>query len=241
MYSDTNTIPLKKRILLKISWEAFSWEKDFGVDIKSVEKIVEKILKIDRKNIELVIVIGWWNIYRWSNLIKSWINASDSHNLSMLSTVFNWVVLKNILEKYSIKSKVFDPNWIKFLTSYNKDDAKKELKKWKIVICVWWTWNPYFTTDTGWVIRSLELDCDMMIKVTKVDWVYNKDPVKYNDAKLYDEISYNEAILKNLKIMDQTALIIAKNEKLIIKVVNFNTELSIIKAISWEKIWTIIK
>ena len=180
---------MKKRILLKISWEAFSWNKDFGIDIKSVEKIAEKISSALKNNIELAIVIGWWNIYRWSNLIASWIPSSDSHNLSMLSTVFNWVILKNILKKYSIKSEVFDPLWIKFLTPYNKDEAKDQMKKWNVVIFVCWTWNPYFTTGTWWVLRSLELECDMMIKATKVDGVYDKDPMKYKYAKFVDKIS----------------------------------------------------
>ncbi len=231
---------MKKRILLKISWEAFSWDKDFWIDIKSVEKVAEKISSILKNWIELAVVIWWWNIYRWSNLIESWIPSSDSHNLSMLSTVFNWVILKDILKKHSIESEVFDPVGIKFLTPYNKDKAKQQMKKWKVAIFVCWTWNPYFTTDTGWVLRSLELECDMMIKATKVDWVYNKDPMKYDDAKFFETISYNEAISKNLKIMDQTALVMARDWSLPLKVVNFNKEWTINKAILWEKIWTTI-
>ncbi len=231
---------MKKRVLLKISWEAFSWEKNFGIDMNSVEVIAKKISSISSTWVQLAITLGWWNIYRWSDLIKSWIHPADSHNLSMLSNVFNGMILKSILEKYSIESTIFDPNGIKFLTPYNKDRANDELNKWKVIIFVGWTWNPYFTNDSGWVLRALELDCEIMIKATKVDWVYDKDPVKYDDAKFFDKISYDDMINKNLKIIDQTALIIARDNWLKIKVVNFNIDWTIEKAIDWENIWTTI-
>lgn len=228
------------RVLLKISWEAMKWEKDFWIDPNQVEKIAQKIKKILKKEIELVLVIWWWNIYRWTNLIEAWVSPADSHNMSMLSTVFNWLVLKNFLEQSWVKTKVMDPNWIKFLEKYNKDIAKWYLDKWYVVICTWWTWNPYFTTDTWGVLRALELWCDLMIKATKVDWVYDKDPIKYNDAKFFEKISYDEFISKNLKIMDQTAILLAKEWKLVLKVVNFAKKGAIIDVIEWKKQWSII-
>ena len=186
------------RVLLKISGEALKWERDFWIDPDFVTSVVSKIKEIKDKNIELAIVVWWWNIYRWWDLIKSWVNSSDSHSLSMLSTIFNWVVLKNFLEKVWIDSIVMDPNWINFVEAYSKNKAISCLNEWKIVICTWWTWNPYFTTDTGWVLRSLELKCDMMIKATKVDWIYDKDPVKHTDAIFFENIWYDEVISKNL-------------------------------------------
>jgi uridylate kinase len=228
------------RVLLKISGEALKWEKEFWIDSEFTKNIVQKIKKIREKKVELAIVVGWWNIYRWSNLIASWVNASDSHNLSMLSTVFNWVVLKNFLEKQWVKTVVMDPLAINFLESYNKDIAKKYLEKWIVVICVWWTSNPYFTTDTWWVLRSLELDCDMMIKATKVDGIYDKDPLKYDDAEFFENISYDEVIAKNLKIMDQTAVSLAKESSQILKVVNMSKKDAIINAIEWKKEGSVI-
>ena len=227
-------------ILLKISWEALKWEKDFWIDPVFSMDVVSKIKEIYEKNIELAIVIWGWNIYRWSNLISSWVNSADSHNLSMLSTVFNWVVLKNFLEQVWIDSIVMDPNWIKFLEQYNKNLAINYLENKKVVILTWWTWNPYFTTDTGWVLRSLELKCDMMIKATKVDGIYDKDPVKYNDAKFYEKISYTDVIEKNLKILDQTAVSLAKENNQIIKVVKLAKDWAILRAILWENEGSII-
>lgn len=220
------------RILLKISGEALKWEKDFWIDPIFVKNVVSKIKSIYEKNIELVIVVWWWNIYRWSNLISAWVNSSDSHNLSMLSTVFNWVVLKNFLEKEGIISVVMDPNWINFVEKYSKNVAIEHLNNWKIVICTWWIWNPFFTTDTGWVLRALELNCEMMIKATKVDWIYDKDPVKYNDAIFIEKLTYDEVIFKNLKILDQTAICLAKENKMVLKVINLSKENAIINVIN---------
>jgi len=228
------------RVLLKISGEALKWEKDFGVDTSFVTKVVKKIKEIKEKNIELAIVVWWWNIYRWSDLIKNWVDASDSHNLSMLSTVFNWVVLKNFIEQAGLQAVVMDPNGINFIEKYNKNIARNYLEKDKIVICTWWTWNPYFTTDTWWVLRSLELKCDMMIKATKVDGIYDKDPVTNPDAKFFETISYDEVIAKNLKIMDQTAVSLAKESKQVLKVVNMSKPWAILSVIEWKKEGTTI-
>lgn len=228
------------RVLLKISGEALKWEKDFWLDPKFVTEVVWKIKDIKEKNIELAIVVWWGNIYRWSDLIKNWVDSSDSHNLSMLSTVFNWVVLKNFIEQVWLKAVVMDPNWINFIEKYNKNIARDYLENDKIVICTWWTWNPYFTTDTWWVLRSLELNCDMMIKATKVDGIYDKDPITNHDAKFFEKISYDEVIAKNLKIMDQTAVSLAKESKQILKVVNMSKVWAILKAIEWKKEWTTI-
>ncbi len=228
------------RILLKISWEALKWEKDFWIDPIFSKDIVSKIKEIYDRNIELAIVIWGWNIYRWSNLIASGVDSSDSHNLSMLSTVFNWVVLKNFLEQVWVDSVVMDPNWIKFLEQYNKNIAINYLENKKIVILTWWIWNPYFTTDTGWVLRSLELKCDMMIKATKVDGIYDKDPAKYSDANFYEKISYTDVIEKNLKILDQTAVSLAKENNQIIKVVKLAKDWAILRAILWEKEGSVI-
>jgi len=228
------------RVLLKISGEALKWEKNFGIDPKYVNNVVLKIKELKEKNIELAIVVWGWNIYRWSDLIKNWVDSSDSHNLSMLSTVFNWVVLKNFLEQSWLKAVVMDPNGINFIEKYNKNIARKYIDDDYIVICTWWTSNPYFTTDTWGVLRSLELKCDMMIKATKVDGIYDKDPVTNPDAKFFETISYDEVISKNLKIMDQTAVSLAKENNHILKVVNMGKTGAILNAIEWKREGTTI-
>ncbi len=223
------------RILLKISGEALKWEKEFWIDPEFTKNVVNIIKEIYDNNTQIAIVIWWGNIYRGWNLIYQWVNAADSHNLSMLSTVFNGVVLKNFLEQSWISSVVMDPNGVKFVEDYSKNNALEYLKTWKIVICTGGIGNPYFTTDTGWVLRSLELDCDMMIKATKVDGVYDKDPMKYDDAVFYENISYEEVISKNLKILDQNAVALAKDNQLKIKVVNLSKQWAVLRAVNGEK------
>lgn len=228
------------RVLLKISWEALKWEKDFWIDPIFSKNVVSTIKEIYDKWIELAIVVWGWNIYRWSNLISSWVNPTDSHNLSMLSTVFNWVVLKNFLEQVWIESVVLDSIGAKFVESYNKNNAINYLKNGKIVILTWWSWNPFFTTDSGGVLRSIELDCEMMIKATKVDWIYDKDPVKNSDVNFFEKVSYNYFIENNLKILDLTAIVLAKENNQIIKVVKLDKSGAVLKAILWEKEWSTI-
>jgi len=228
------------RVLLKISWEALKWEKEFWIDPIFSLKVASVIKEIYDKWIELAIVVWGWNIYRGSNLISSWVNSTDSHNLSMLSTVFNWVVLKNFLEQYWLDSVVMDPNGIKFVESYNKNKAINYLENKKIVILTWWTWNPYFTTDSGWVLRSLELKCDIMIKATKVDGIYDKDPVKNSDAVFFEKVTYNYFIENNLKILDLTAVVLAKENNQLIKVVKLDKPWAILNAILWENEWSTI-
>lgn len=230
-----------QRILLKISGESLANDSWFAIDPDKMKRLSSIISEVKKTWTQLAIVIWWWNIYRWASLIENWVDGSDSHNMSMLSTVFNWVVLKNFLEKIWINSIVLDPLGIKFLENYNKDNAIKYLTEWKVVILVWGTGNPYFTTDSWWVLRSIELRCDMMIKATSVDWVYDKDPQVNRDAKFFEEITYDEIINKNLRIMDQTAIAMARDNHLEIVVVNITKPWSIQRATKREKEWTIIK
>jgi len=228
------------RILLKISGESLKWEKEFWIDPEYVKNISKIIQEIKKDKHELAIVVWGGNIYRGSNLIKTWVNPSDSHSLSMLSTVFNWVVLKNFLDNIWLESIVMSPLWINFIEEYSRNRADKLLKEWKIVIFAWWTGNPFFTTDSWWVLRSIELGVDIMIKATRVDGVYDKDPEKYDDAEFIEKITYTDVIKMDLKVMDMTAIVLAKENNLNLRVVNINDNLSVIKTINGEKIWTII-
>jgi len=229
-----------KKVLLKISWESLKWKKDFGFDNDNLEKLSEMIAEIKQTWVWIWIVVGGWNIYRGSNLIEAWVNPADSHNLSMLSTVFNWVVLKNFLEKKWLEVVVMDANNLHFVELYNKDRAKKFINEWKIVIFVWWTSNPYFSTDTAGVLRALELWCEFMVKATRVDWVYDSDPEKNKNAKFFEEISYDEIIKNNLRVMDLSAIDIAKNNNLTLKVVNLFKTWAMLRAVQWEKEGTLI-
>lgn len=210
-----------KRILLKISWEALSSEVS-SIDAKSVAALAANICKIQDLWIELVLVLGGGNIYRWSQLIASGVDPADSHNMSMLSTVFNALTLKNFLQRLGMSAVVMDALHVEFLEKYTATKAREYISEGKVIIASSWWWNPFFTTDTTWVLRALETHCDAVVKLTKVDWVYDSDPMKNPEAKKFDSLSYNDFIKKNLKVLDQTAIILARDNTLPIYVSNLN-------------------
>lgn len=223
-----------KRVLLKISWEALQGDKTHGVDPNSGVQLAKIISEVSALWVELVIVMGGWNIYRWGDLIAYGMNPTDSHNMSMLSTVFNTVSLKNFLQMEWVESEVMDALGVEFLERYRSFTAREYIKNGKIVICSSWTWAPYFSTDTGGVLRALELGCDAMIKMTKVDGVYDSDPMKNTDAKKYDSLSYDDCISQNLKILDQTGIIMARDNALPIYVTRQDDVVSIKSIIEKE-------
>lgn len=203
-----------KRVLLKISGEAFQWSSNRWLDLNASRQVAILIQEIRDQGKEIAVVVGGGNIYRGSKLIESGLNSADSHNMSVLSTVFNAMVLKNVLAEIDIESVVLDALHIEFLEKYTSHGGKKHLQKWKVLILSSWTWIPYFSTDTASVVRALELQCEAIVKLTKVDGVYDSDPMKHKDAVRYDSLSYDEFLQKNLKVFDQTGIILARDNGL---------------------------
>lgn len=226
-----------KRILLKISGEALS-SQDFSIDPIKTAGIAQMIQDIKNTWVEIMIVVWGGNIYRWSNLIAAGINAADSHNMSMLSTVFNAVSLKNFLAKISLETVIMDALQVEFLESYSAIKAREYIQEWKIVICTSGTGTPFFTTDTGWVVRALETNCDAMIKLTQVDGVYDSDPKTNPEAQKFDTISYDDFMSKNLKVLDQTGIIMARDNSLPVYVTQLGNTQNIIDIIDGKNIGT---
>ncbi len=227
------------RVLLKISGETLAWWKWCWLDLEMLNKIANIIKKLKENKVQIWIVVWAWNFIRWAEVEKINIDRCNADNMWMLAININAIALMDVIEKKWIKVKYvnsFGIDWV--VEKFNKQTHLKSLEKWKIIIFWWWTGNPFFTTDTSWVLRALEIEADFMIKATKVNWVYDKDPKKNNDAKFIEEITYDEVITKNLKVMDATAIALAKENNMKLKVVNIYDEVSIMKAIKWEKIWT---
>jgi len=226
-----------KRILLKISGEALSSDK-LAICPKKTTDLAGMIQQVQASGVEIVIVLWGGNIYRGSKLISAGVNPADSHNMSMLSTVFNAVSLKNFLDKIELKSIVMDALWVEFLESYSAMKARKAIQQWNIVICSSGTGTPFFTTDTGWVVRALETHCDAMIKLTQVDGVYDSDPKSNPQAKKFNTISYDDFIAKDLKVLDQTWVIMARDNNLPLYVVALWNSQNVIDLIAGQNIWT---
>lgn len=209
------------RVLLKISWEALEWSRDHWIDPKFIRELAVQIKEIQEKWVELAIVLWWWNIFRWMAWAANWMDRTAADYMWMMATIMNWVAMQDALESVWCETRLMSALDIpEVWEKYIKRRWERHMEKWRIVISVAWTWNPYFTTDSAWVLRALELECDVMIKATKVDWVYTKDPVKYPDAELIKNASYEQVIKQDIRVMDQTGIALAKDGNLKLKVVN---------------------
>ncbi len=220
-----------KRILLKLSGEALQWNLEYGIDVDFVDKLASEIVHLSQNVwLEIVIIIWGWNIFRWVAGAAKWLDRTMWDYVGMMATIMNWVALGDFIEKYGNEVRIMSAIEVpKVAENFIVKRAKKHLDRNRIVVSVAWTGNPYFTTDSAAVLRALELKCDIMFKLTKVDGIYDKDPINDKTAKKYEQISFDESLKKWLRVMDQSAIALAKDEKLPIFVWN-------IKNIS--KIWT---
>ena len=229
------------RVLLKLSWEALAGGEPSGLDYVMLDEVCDKIKELINNNIEVWVVVWAWNFIRWGEIEKINIDRCNADNMWMLAININAIALSDVLERKWVHTKIINSFGIDGIAErFNKIKAVKGLKSGKVLIFGGWTWNPYFTTDTAWVLRALEIEADMMIKATKVNGVYDKDPVKYADATFIPEATYDEVITKNLRVMDHTAIALAKENNMKLKVVSLYDEGAVMRAILGKKEGTLI-
>ncbi len=210
-----------KRILLKLSGEALAGENKFGIDPATVSKICAEISEVLSLGIEIALVIGGGNIFRGISSSAKGMDRSSADYMGMLATVLNALAVQDALEKIGHSTRVLSAITMQEVCEpYVRRRAERHLEKGRIVICAAGTGNPYFTTDTAAALRAMELKCDAIIKATKVDGVYNKDPKKYPDAVMYKHISYSDALHQQLGVMDYTAITLAMENNVPILVCN---------------------
>lgn len=230
-----------KRILLKLSGEVLSGTKSFGIDPALTTQIASKIKALYDRKIQVSIVIGGGNIFRGISVAAKGMDRVPADYLGMLATVMNSVALQSELEKLGCDTRVMSALSITQLAEpYIRRRATRHLEKGRIVILAGGTGNPYFTTDTAAVLRGIEIEADVIIKATKVDGIYSKDPVKYSDAIKYDKLTFDQVIKKELKVMDLTAFTLCKENKIPIVVLSIHDENSLIDLINLKPIGTIV-
>ena len=213
-----------KRILIKLSGEVLSGSKDFGIDYKVVSELAHQIKEIHNHNIEIGIVIGAGNIFRGLSSEGEGMDRVSGDYIGMMATIMNSVALQNELEKISCDTRVMSALSIRQLAEpYIRRRATRHLEKNRIVIFAGGTGNPYFTTDTAAALRAIEIKADIIIKGTKVDGVYDSDPLSNSNAVKYDKLSYKDVIENELKVMDLTAITLCKENDLPISVLNINS------------------
>ena len=223
---------IENRILLKISGEALMGETEFGLDIKIVNYIANEIKEVFINNYQVCLIIGGGNIFRGIQGASEGIDRSTSDYMGMLATVMNALSMQSALEKIEVPTRVQSAiSMSQIAEPYIRRKAIRHLEKNRIVIFAAGTGNPFFSTDTAASLRASEMNCSMIVKGTKVDGIYDKDPLTNKNAKFFKNISYIDVLKNNLKVMDSTAISLAKDSKIPIIITNVNNKNSMLNAI----------
>ena len=233
------TTPKYKRVLLKLSGEALVGSKKYGIDDTVIKQFAFELSQIQKEKVELIVVIGGGNFFRGSDLEKIGIQRVTADHMGMLATVINSLALQSSIEQLNIECRVMSSITIDAVCEkYIKRKAERHLEKGRIIILAAGTGNPYFTTDSAASLRAIELNAQIMLKGTKVDGIYDKDPIKHSNAVLYKSISYSDILKKNLEVMDATAVVMCKENNMPLKVFNILKKGNLKKAILSDKIGT---
>ncbi|BAK81164.1 UMP kinase [Candidatus Arthromitus sp. SFB-rat-Yit] len=228
-----------KRVLLKLSGEALSGKIGFGIDFEICRRIAREIKELTDNGLEVGIVVGGGNI--WRGRAGRGMDRTTADHMGMLATCINSLALQDSLEEYGVITRVLSALEIKQIAEpYIRRKAVRHLEKGRVVIFSSGTGNPFFSTDTAAALRAAEIEAEVILLAKKVDGIYNKDPMKYDDAIRYNEVTYLEILKNNLQVMDSTATSLCMDNNIPIIVFNLDIEGNILKAVKGEKIGTFV-
>ncbi|BHH84265.1 UMP kinase [Desulforhopalus sp. 52FAK] len=230
-----------KRILLKLSGEALMGEDSYGINTSVLEFVASEVKEVVATGVELGLVIGAGNIFRGVAGASKGMDRTTADNMGMLATVMNSLAMQDALERAGVITRVMSAIPMQSVSEpYIRRRATRHLEKGRVVIFAAGTGNPYFTTDSAGVLRALEIDADVVIKATKVDGVYDKDPMIHDDAVKYETLTYENVLSKGLRVMDAAGIALAKEDNLPIMVLNMGVSGNIKRAAAGENVGTII-
>lgn len=230
-----------KRILLKLSGEALMGEDSFGINTGVIDYVAAEIKELVALGVEPGVVIGAGNIFRGVAGASKGMDRSTADNMGMLATVINSLALQDALERVGVVTRVMSAIPMQSVCEpYIRRKAIRHLEKGRVVIFAGGTGNPFFTTDSAGVLRALEIDADIVIKATKVDGIYDKDPVGAPDAVKYDRLTYDTVLQDGLQVMDAAGIALARDDNKPILVLNMNKKGNILKAICGEQVGTLV-
>ena len=233
--------PVFSRVLLKLSGEVLANKYGFGIDPEKVAYLAEQIEPIYKSNIDIGLIIGAGNIFRGMEAAAGGMDRVTGDYLGMLATIMNAIALQDSLEKIGCQTRTLSAiNVTQIAEPYIRRRAIRHMEKGRIVIIAGGTGNPFFTTDSAAALRATELGSDILLKGTKVDGVYNKDPEKYTGAKKYKKLSYKKVMQDNLRVMDMTAITLCKENNIPIKVFNIKNSGDLLDIVMGSKIGTTI-
>lgn len=231
-----------KRVLLKLSGEALMGNKQFGHDYATMKRIANDIKEVIDLGISVSIVVGGGNIYRGADASALGIERSTADYIGMLGTVINALALQNVLESIGLTTRVLSAiHMMSICEPYIKRRARRHIEKNRVVIFAAGTGNPFFTTDSAAVLRAIEMNCDLVLKGTQVDGVYDSDPEKNPKAIRYSNISYNDVLNNNLKVIDMAAIALARENNLPIKIFSIKEPGNFAKVVKSEGKYTKIE
>jgi uridylate kinase len=234
--------PKYKRVLLKVSGEALAGPEGFGLDTATLNYVAQEIKSVHDKGVEVAVVVGGGNFIRGDAFSqKGALDRSTADQMGMMGTVINGLALQAAIEKTGLPVRVQSAITVaQVAESFIVRRARRHLEKGRVVVFAAGTGNPFFTTDTAGVLRALEIQADVLMKATKVDGIYDRDPNKFPDAVKYEKLGYNEAIQKRLAVMDQTAFTMCQEHKMSLIVLDLNQKDSMVKAVMGENIGTLV-
>lgn len=231
-----------QRVLLKLSGEALMGQFDFGIDPQVLKQTASEVVEQQQKGIQLALVIGGGNIFRGAGLAQSGIDRVSADQMGMLATVMNALAMQDAIKKQGVNCRVMSALSIDQVGEpYSALSAREYLAQGDIVIFAAGTGNPYFTTDTAASVRAIEIQADLLLKATKVDGIYDSDPMKNDNAKRYDSLSYDKAISRELGVMDLTAMVLCRENKMPLAVFNMFEQGALAAIIAGESIGTKIE
>lgn len=233
--------PAYKRILLKLSGEALMGDGEFGIDPQVIARIADEVAHINRLGVQVGMVIGGGNLFRGAGLASAGMDRVTGDHMGMLATVMNSLALQDALERIGIFARVMSAIRInQVCEDYIRRRAIRHLEKGRVVIFAAGTGNPFFTTDSAASLRAIEINADVMLKATKVDGIYSADPFKDPTAERFTQLTYDEALRRNLQVMDATAIVMCKEHAMPLKVFNLNNPGEIVRAVCGEDVGTTV-
>jgi uridylate kinase len=234
--------PIYKRVLLKLSGEALLGEQPYGVDPRVLGEVARQIVEVHRMGVEVAVVVGGGNIFRGLDRLADGYDRASADYMGMLATLMNSLALQDAIEKEGVATRVQSALQIQQIAEpYIRRRAVRHLEKRRVVLFGCGTGNPFFSTDTAAALRAVEIGAEVLLKATKVDGVYDQDPVSHPEAVFYHKVTYLDVLRKNLQIMDLTAISLCRTNELPILVFNLKKDGNIRRAVVGERVGTLVE
>jgi uridylate kinase len=241
METKADAQPPTRRILVKLSGEALMGEGDYGIDPAFLRRLATEIRSVCEAGVEIGLVVGGGNLFRGAGLARAGMDRVTGDHMGMLATVMNALALQDALESMHVPTRVMSAVRInQVCEDYIRRRAVRHLEKGRVIIFAAGTGNPFFTTDTAASLRAVEIDARLLLKATKVDGIYDSDPILNPAAKRYDRLTYDQVLDQRLNVMDQTAIVLCRDHQLPLRVFNLNDPGALVRAATGEDVGTLV-